>query len=89
MAHRLQSHIVLGEPHLKKSINVSGSHVSVLCAKYGQMRTITKPLSIKREAGLRIIFMYRNIEVKMRKTKPKNCALRTKCEPNANLSQAL
>lgn len=30
MAHRLQSHIVLGEPHLKKSINVSGSHVSVL-----------------------------------------------------------
>lgn len=28
--------------------------------------------------------MYRNVEVKLRKTKSANCALRTKCEPRQN-----
>lgn len=36
-----------------------------------------KGLREQPRAGLRIIFMYRNVEVKMRKTKPENCALRT------------
>lgn len=44
---------------------------------------MTKPLHVRHEAGLRIILMYRNVEVKLRKTIPANCALRTKCEPRS------